>query len=103
MEYRINKGVGKPVEVSGLQAQYLFIFCGGLIGVFFLTVILFMANVNHWICIGIGITSILTIGKLTFSLNKRYGRWGLMKLQAHRSYPRLILNRCPIRKLFKQN
>ncbi len=33
-EYRINKGVGRQVEFKGLRAQYLFIFAGGLLGVF---------------------------------------------------------------------
>ena len=30
-EYPINKGIGRPVEFKGLKAQYLFIFCGGLL------------------------------------------------------------------------
>ncbi len=30
-EYPVNKGIGRPVEFKGLKAQYLFIFCGGLL------------------------------------------------------------------------
>ena len=37
-EYMINKGVGKQVEFKGLRAQYVFIFAGGLLGVFVLFV-----------------------------------------------------------------
>lgn len=33
-EYPINKGIGRPVEFKGLKAQYLFIFCGGLLALF---------------------------------------------------------------------
>ena len=41
-EYPINKGIGRPVEFKGLKAQYLFIFCGGLLTLFILFVILYM-------------------------------------------------------------
>jgi hypothetical protein len=34
MDYSINKGIGKPAEFKGLKSQYLFIFAGGLLGLF---------------------------------------------------------------------
>ena len=43
-EYPINKGIGRPVEFKGLKAQYLFIFCGGLLALFVLFVILYMVG-----------------------------------------------------------
>ena len=52
-EYPINKGIGRPVEFKGLKAQYLFIFCGGLLALFVLFVILYMVGVGQWICIGL--------------------------------------------------
>src|SRR5690554_1875377 len=52
--YNINKGIGRTVEFKGLKAQYLFIFAGGLLGVLILTMILYMANVNSYICLFIG-------------------------------------------------
>ena len=51
-EYPINKGIGRPVEFKGLKAQYLFIFCGGLLALFVLFVILYMVGIDQWICIG---------------------------------------------------
>ena len=51
-EYPVNRGIGKPVEFKGLKSQYLFIFCGGLLAVFVVFIVLFMAGVNQWICIG---------------------------------------------------
>ena len=51
-EYNINKGIGQSVEFKGLKAQYLFIFAGGLLAIFVLFVILFLAGVNQWVCIG---------------------------------------------------
>ena len=43
-EYPINKGIGRPVEFKGLKAQYLFIFCGGLLALFVLFIILYMGR-----------------------------------------------------------
>ena len=44
--YPINKGIGRSVEFQGLKSQYLFIFAGGLLALFVLFVILYMAGVN---------------------------------------------------------
>ena len=52
MEYTINKGIGKSVEFQGLKAQYLFIFAGGLLALFVLFVVMYMAGINQWVCIG---------------------------------------------------
>ena len=84
-DYPINKGIGHSVEFKGLKAQYLFIFAGGLLAVFFLVVILYMAGADQLVCIGLGLTlgSLLVWG--TFHLNNKYGEHGLMKLLAAKS------------------
>ena len=92
-EYPINKGIGRPVEFKGLKAQYLFIFCGGLLALFVLFVILY-------ICIGFGAVSSSILVWQTFALNARYGEHGLMKLGAARSHPRYLINRRRITRLF---
>ena len=86
-EYPINKGIGRPVEFKGLKAQYLFIFCGGLLALFILFVILYMVGIDQWICIGFGAASSSVLVWQTFALNARYGEHGLMKLGAARSHP----------------
>lgn len=60
--YPINKGIGRSVEFQGLKSQYLFIFAGGLLALFVLFVILYMAGVNQWICIGFGGTACIHSG-----------------------------------------
>ena len=92
-EYPINKGIGRPVEFKGLKAQYLFIFCGGLLALFVLFVILYMVGIDQWVCIGFGVTCASVLVWVTFRLNAKYGEWGLMKLQALRRHPRYIINR----------
>ena len=49
MEHNINKGIGKSVEYKGLKSQYLFIFAGGLLAVFVVFVIMYMAGVDQWV------------------------------------------------------
>ena len=100
--YSINKGVNKPAEFKGLQSQYLFIFAGGLLGSFLLFIVLYMAGVNQWLCIFFGVILALLVIWLTISLNKKYGQFGLMKLQATKNFPRRIINRRSIPKLFTQ-
>lgn len=101
MEYNINKGIGKSVEFKGLKAQYLFIFTGGLLAVFIVFVIMYMAGVDQWICIGFGVIAASALVWLTFNLNAKYGEHGLMKLLAKRQHPHFLINRKNSRRLFQ--
>lgn len=101
-DMEINKGVGRDVEFKGLRAQYLFIFASGLLAVFVVFVIMYMAGIGQWVCILFGVVAATVIVWLTFSLNKRYGSHGLMKLFAAREHPRRILSRKRIIRLIKK-
>ena len=100
MEYGINKGIGKSVEFRGLKAQYLFIFAGGLLAVFVVFVILYMAGVDQWVCIAFGVAAASVLVWLTFRLNTRYGEHGLMKLLAGKRHPRYLIHRKRVFRLF---
>ena len=100
--YFINKGVNKPAEFKGLQSQYLFIFAGGLLGAFVIFIVMYLAGINQWICIFTGLVLAFVVVWLTFSLNRKFGRFGLMKHQATRTFPRRIINRRSIPGLFSQ-
>ena len=100
MEYNVNKGIGKSVEFKGLKSQYLFIFAGGLLAVFVVFVILYMAGADQWFCIGFGIIAASALVWLTFNLNAKYGEYGLMKLLAKRQHPRFLINRKNSSRLF---
>ena len=43
-KYTINKGIGRSPEFKGLKSQYLFIFAGGLLALFVVFVIMYMAG-----------------------------------------------------------
>jgi hypothetical protein len=93
MEYVIHKGTSKSVELLGLKNQYLIRFCIGVVGVFFLFVLLRMVNMPL-------VVSILVVGaclggllRYVFSFNKKYGQHGLMKKNARTRYPSFVTSR----------
>ena len=102
-EYPINKGIGASVEFKGLRAQYLFVFAAGLLLLFVLFVIMYMAGISQWVCIAVGSVSATLLVWLTFRLNGKYGEHGLMKLGAARTHPRYLINRRRISRLFKHS
>ncbi len=91
--YPVNKGIGRSPEFKGLKSQYLFVFAGGLLALFVVFVIMYMAGIDQWVCIGFGVVSASVLVWATFRMNAKYGEWGLMKLHALRSHPRYIINR----------
>lgn len=97
----INKGIEKSVEFQGLKSQYLFIFAAGLLAVFIIFVVMFMAGVSQWVCIGFGLVAASMLVWLTFSLNARYGEHGLMKLFARKQHPSYLLNQKATIRLFR--
>jgi len=99
--WNINKGIGCTVEFKGLKAQYLFGFAGGLLLVLILVMVLYMADVNMYICLSVGCLSASLIVWKTFSLNNKYGEHGLMKLGAKRKHPQYIISRKPVQSYLK--
>ena len=99
--YRRNTARHRVLSLR-LKAQYLFIFAGGLLAVFVVFVILYMAGVDQWVCIAFVVAAASVLVWLTFRLNARYGEHGLMKLLAARRHPRYLLNRKSLRRLLKR-
>lgn len=101
--YNINKGIGRTVEFKGLKAQYLFIFAGGLLGLLIVMMIMYMTGVNTYFCLGLGgLSASLLIWK-TFSINRKYGEHGLMKLGANKKHPKYIISRKSIFRYLKSH
>ena len=99
-EYNVNKGIGRSPEFKGLKSQYLFVFAGGLLVLFVVFVIMYMAGIGQWVCIGFGVITSSVLVWATFRMNAKYGEWGLMKLQALRRHPHHIINRRKFLRLF---
>ena len=99
--FNINKGIGRTVEFKGLKAQYLFIFAGGLLGTLILVMILYMTGVNSYVCLLLGTSGASLIVWQTFSLNRKYGEHGLMKVGARKRHPRYIICRKAVHRYLK--
>lgn len=97
--YRSNTTRRRVLSLR-LKSQYLFIFAGGLLAVFVVFIVLFMAGVNQWLCIGFIVSASLLLVWQTFRLNTRYGTHGLMKAAARKRHPRFIISRKAIPRLF---
>ena len=101
MEYEINRGIGREVEFRGLTSLYLFLFAGGLLAAFLLVVVLHLCGVPQSVYIVSGIVTATFVVFGTFYLNRKYGRWGLMKSSASRRRPRRILRRQRVSRIFR--
>jgi hypothetical protein len=102
-EYAIRKGVGKSVELFGLKNQYLIRFCVGVVGVFFLFVMLRMVNVSLVANLLVVVASLGGLLRYVFSFNKKYGQHGLMKKNARKCCPRFITSRKSFHLMLKNN
>ena len=81
------------MEFKGLKAQYLFLFTGGLLAVFILVVVLYLCGVSQIACLAIGVVGATLMVWQTFSMNRKYGQYGLMKQGAVHMHPRYLVNR----------
>ncbi|SEJ13032.1 protein of unknown function [Myroides marinus] len=102
-KYSINKGIGASVEFKGLKAQYLFYFAGGLLGTLILVMVMYMAGVNNLVCLALGLSTSGYLVYKVFSLNKKYGQYGLMKLQTRKYFPKYIISRKDVKGYFNTN
>lgn len=87
------------MKLKGLRSQYFPIFAGGSLVVFVALIILFMAGVNQWLCIGLIVSASLLLVWQTLRLNTRYGTHGLMKAIARKRHPRFTISRKAVPRL----
>ena len=83
--YQINKGIGRSPEFKGLRSQYLFIFAGGLLAILIAFMVLYMAGVNQWICIVLGVISASVLVWATIINRKRFLRLIIPNLKNSKS------------------
>lgn len=101
MRYDIDNGVDSTVEFQGLSAQYLFIFVIGLFLDFIAIVTLIMIGVSAVISAIVGVVIASGVIFYSFSMNKKYGRHGLMKKLSVATRPKHIRVNVSVRKLLR--
>ncbi|MDO1450741.1 DUF4133 domain-containing protein [Rhodocytophaga aerolata] len=98
-KFEVNKGVGKPVEFMGLQAQYIGYLFGGAFGNFILFAIIYLLGTPPFISLLYLIVSSGFLAYYIFSTGKKHGAHGLRLLSAKKAQPRYMVCRNPL--LFK--
>lgn len=98
--YSINKGINRPLEFRGLQAQYILYFAGGLMGVLVLFSILYILGLNAYLSLltGLGLGGFVFL--YVYKLNNKYGQWGWMQRAAQKKVPKRLMSKS--RQLFIQ-
>ena len=91
--YTINKGINRPLEFRGLKAQYILYLAGGLVGVLILFSILYIAGVNAYVTLLIGLSLGGFIFFFVYKLNDKYGQWGWMQRAAQKKVPERLTSR----------
>ena len=88
--YRINKGIGKPIEFRGLKAQYIWYLGGGLLVLLVLFAVLYICGVNPFVCLGLVAVLGTWLFWYVYRLSHKYGEYGMMKRVARRRVPRVV-------------
>jgi hypothetical protein len=91
-QFKINKGINKPVEFKGLKSQYLMYMAMGILGVFLIFIVIYLLGVNRYISLCFAFGSSLFLIYYIFYLNNTYGEHGVMKLAAKKNRPKYLTN-----------
>jgi hypothetical protein len=86
-KYSINKGVNRPLEFRGLQAQYIWYLAAALLLVLVTFAILYLLGINIYadvpMCLVLGGLLVTRI----YRLSRKYGQYGIMKKRARKAIP----------------
>lgn len=85
--YSINKGINRPLEFRGLKAQYIGYLAGGLVAVLLLFSVMYIAGLNPFTSVAIGLCSGGFVFFYVYRLNTKYGQHGLMRKRARNKMP----------------
>jgi hypothetical protein len=92
-KYPINKGVNRPIEFRGLQAQYIWYLAGAVLAVLFVFSILYLIGLSAYLDVPLSLTlggwSIARI----YRISRKYGRYGRMKARAQKAIPSHLRSR----------
>ncbi len=88
MEYKINKGVNRPLDFYGLKESYIFYFVGGLL----LAIVAYFSLhfLSNWIAIPVALLIAGLSYFITYYLNNKFGANGFSKRMAQNACPKRI-------------
>lgn len=90
MSYTINRGINRPVEFRGLQAQYITYLGLGSVALLIVFAALYLLGANPYLCVTIVLSASVAMVGYIYRLSNRYGAHGLMKRMASGNVPGAI-------------
>ncbi len=99
MEWEVNRGVGRPLELKGLQAQYVYWLAGGLGGAVLLVIVLYIGGASGMGLVVLGGALGMGVVWGAYWANGRYGQFGLSKLRMRGRLPRSLAHRMGAREM----
>lgn len=103
MEYPSNPGVGETVIVFGLRGQYILFAVAAVVAFIVIAAILGSMDIPILLVILILVISVFIVLGGIMKINKRFGRFGLMKALAILRSPKFVRNTEEIHNLIKRN
>ena len=88
--YQINKGIDKPIEFKGLNAQYIRYLGLGLMALLILFAIIYIVRVDVFICLAVIVSLSSGLFMYVYKLSSTYCETGLMKNIAKKALPKVI-------------
>lgn len=86
-KYLINKGVNRPIEFRGLQAQYIGYLAGAVLLVLITFTILYLIGISPYgyVPFSLALGGLLIIR--IYRMSQKYGQYGIMKRRARKAIP----------------
>lgn len=88
--YNINKGINKSIEFRGLRAQYIWYFAGLVMGLLLVFATLYIVGAGTIVYLSVTGSGAAYGSLKIFSLSRKYGEHGLMKVAACKRIPRVL-------------
>lgn len=90
IQYTINRGINKPIEIKGLKAQYIGYMGLGLVLSFVVFGLVYAVGVSMVTCLIIAGVLTSSVMLTVFHLSATYGEHGLMKKLAQKQVPEYL-------------
>ncbi len=93
IQYEVNKGINKPIEIKGLKGQYIGYLAAGVGMTLIVFALCYVAGLSMYACLAIATVLAGAVFFTVFHLSATYGEHGLMKKMARKQVPENLVIR----------
>lgn len=91
MQFKVNKGVGRPIDFFGIKSQYIIYFAVG-IGLALISYFV-LQFFTSWLCFAVAVAIAVADYVVVITLSRKYGVNGMAEKDATKMYPDVIVAR----------